>query len=140
MSDFDLGGGDLGDLGGGDLGDLEDFEAEGEEDVVGEPLVMVITEGDDLVCEECEELDGMVFPESQCPVPLHGNCRCIVEPVVIDADNGPDLYGSVMQAWMDVGFSYGGLLGQTLFGLAAGILFWLPAAISYGISESLKGE
>ena len=45
MSDFDFGEGDLGDL-----------EVEGKEDVVGEPLVMVVTEGDDLVCELCEEL------------------------------------------------------------------------------------
>lgn len=53
---------------------------------------MWICEGDDLVCDECAELDQeiMLGEEADAIYPLHPNCRCVLEPVMEDDDDGED--------------------------------------------------
>lgn len=44
--------------------------------------LMWITEMDELVCADCEELEGIVFDLENVPAcPLHPNCRCHLIPV-----------------------------------------------------------
>lgn len=51
-----------------------------------------ICEGDDLVCDECAELDSQVFSgeEADAIYPIHANCRCVLEPVMEEDDDGAD--------------------------------------------------
>lgn len=53
---------------------------------------MWICEGDDLVCDDCAELDQTVMlgEEADAIYPLHPNCRCVLEPVMEDDDDGED--------------------------------------------------
>jgi hypothetical protein len=53
---------------------------------------MWICEGDDLVCDECAELDQtiMLGEEADAIYPVHPNCRCVLEPVMEDDDDGED--------------------------------------------------
>lgn len=44
--------------------------------------VMWQTEEDNKVCEECEELNGMVFPRDNVPPKPHYGCRCYLIPEV----------------------------------------------------------
>lgn len=50
------------------------------------------TAGDELVCPECEEMEGKDFDidEASGMIPLHPNCRCAFIPVVLDP-NGLEL-------------------------------------------------
>ena len=45
------------------------------------------TAGDDVVCPECEELEGKIYSieESRGVIPVHPNCRCAWIPVVAEA-------------------------------------------------------
>lgn len=47
----------------------------------GVEYVRWVTEGDDRVCSECEELDGKVFPIDEVPPRFHSGCRCELEYV-----------------------------------------------------------
>ena len=55
-------------------------------------LYIWICEGDDLVCEDCEEYDGVLITGAQADeiFPLHPNCRCVLEPLMEDDDDGED--------------------------------------------------
>jgi SPP1 gp7 family putative phage head morphogenesis protein len=62
--------------------------------------MMWLTSQDDVVCDQCEPLDGTIWPVggaalsidhglgedvetgAQPPMPYHGNCRCVWEPVI----------------------------------------------------------
>lgn len=36
---------------------------------------------DDRICEDCEEMDGTIYPIDEAPeLPLHPNCRCVLVP------------------------------------------------------------
>lgn len=58
----------------------------------GLQLYLWICEGDDLVCEDCEEYDNTVITaaEADAIYPLHPNCRCVLEPLMEDDDDGED--------------------------------------------------
>lgn len=49
--------------------------------------VEFVTAGDDLVCPECEALEGRIFTvdEARGIIPVHPNCRCAWLPVIPDA-------------------------------------------------------
>ena len=47
----------------------------------GVKRVMWITEGDNKVCDECDERDGEVYPIDDIPPKPHVNCRCRLVPV-----------------------------------------------------------
>lgn len=53
---------------------------------------MWICEGDDLVCDDCAELDQTVMlgEEADAIYPIHPNCRCVLEPVMEADDDGED--------------------------------------------------
>lgn len=44
--------------------------------------VIWISQQDDRVCEECDALNGQIFPIDNVPPPQHINCRCILRPVI----------------------------------------------------------
>lgn len=44
--------------------------------------VIWISQQDDRVCEECNALNGQIFPIDNVPPPQHINCRCILRPVI----------------------------------------------------------
>lgn len=38
---------------------------------------------DDRICEDCEEMDGTIYPIDEAPeLPLHPCCRCVLTPVI----------------------------------------------------------
>ena len=43
--------------------------------------VVWVSEHDERVCEECEGMDGTIYPIDAIPEKPHYNCRCTVEPV-----------------------------------------------------------
>ena len=48
---------------------------------MGVRYVMWVTEHDDRVCRDCEDLDGKIFPIDEAPVmPAHWHCRCVYIP------------------------------------------------------------
>ena len=53
---------------------------------------MWLCEADDLVCDECAELDETILTgeEADAIYPIHPNCRCVLEPVMEDDDDGED--------------------------------------------------
>lgn len=51
--------------------------------------VMWITEGDNKVCEECDALNGQIFPIGAIPPRPHINCRCEIR-VVKGSENNDD--------------------------------------------------
>lgn len=44
--------------------------------------VVWITQEDNRVCEDCDDLNGQIFPIDNVPPPQHINCRCFVMPVL----------------------------------------------------------
>ena len=44
--------------------------------------VVWITQEDERVCEDCDDLNGQIFPIDNVPPPQHINCRCFVRPVL----------------------------------------------------------
>lgn len=44
-------------------------------------LVRWVSQKDERVCEDCEELDDRVFPIDEVPPPPHWGCRCHLVPV-----------------------------------------------------------
>lgn len=66
------------------------------------------SEGDDLTCEPCFDLDGMLWDEEvfgDIPIPVHPNCRCWIE----EAPENP--FDEMADAIADNGFSsLGGML------------------------------
>ena len=47
----------------------------------GVQRVRWVTQRDEKVCEECEHLDGLIFPIGRVPPDPHPGCRCYVVPV-----------------------------------------------------------
>lgn len=131
----------------------EDFnlDADGDGDVDDEDVkkmfdpesieVMIVTEGDDLVCEECAEWDGEVLTIGEVLeiFPIHPNCRCTIEYADEDDEEKLQWYEDIMSSWGGGGYNMGGLFGQALGMLAAGALLFVPALYSYGIKDSLSG-
>lgn len=54
---------------------LEAFKA------AGIKRVKWVTQKDERVCEECDDLDEQVFPIDEVPPPQHPHCRCIIVPI-----------------------------------------------------------
>jgi len=48
---------------------------------MGIKKVRWVTQGDEKVCEICEDLDGNVYRIDKVPPPQHYRCRCELEPV-----------------------------------------------------------
>lgn len=153
--DIVLGGGD----GFGEGGFEGDFDGDGDFDGEDEDIakkmfdpdlieVMIITEGDDLVCEDCMEWDGVIvtLTEAFDILPIHPNCRCTIEYADDEDDEAKlEWYENIMKEWGNIGFKYGskygffgGLVGQAASMIAAGVLFFPLALYSYGIQESLR--
>jgi len=44
--------------------------------------VMWVSQRDDRVCRDCDDLDGEIFQIDQIPPPQHPHCRCHVVPVL----------------------------------------------------------
>lgn len=44
--------------------------------------VVWITQEDNRVCEDCDDLNGQIFQIDNVPPPQHINCRCFVRPVL----------------------------------------------------------
>lgn len=63
-------------------GALNSYEEMGIEGV--EVEAEFATAGDDVVCPECEELEGKVYSieEARGVIPVHPNCRCAWIPMV----------------------------------------------------------
>lgn len=55
---------------------LEAFRAAGVE------YVRWVTQKDERVCTECDELDERIFPIDSAPPPQHIHCRCVLVPVI----------------------------------------------------------
>lgn len=57
-----------------------------------EVFLLWICEADDLVCDECAEYDQQVITEKEAEAiyPIHPNCRCVLEPIEEDDDDGED--------------------------------------------------
>jgi len=57
-----------------------------------EVFYLWICEADDLVCDECAEYDQQVITEKEADAiyPIHPNCRCVLEPIEEDDDDGED--------------------------------------------------
>lgn len=50
---------------------------------MGVAQVEVLIEDDEVICDECKELDGKIFELDKAPtLPIHPNCRCCYIPVV----------------------------------------------------------
>jgi SPP1 gp7 family putative phage head morphogenesis protein len=47
-----------------------------------------VSEHDNRVCEECKERDGKVYPINAIPVKPHYRCRCWIEPLKENGNNG----------------------------------------------------
>ena len=41
-----------------------------------------VTQKDERVCEDCEDLDGQTFPVDEIPPKPHLGCRCLILPVI----------------------------------------------------------
>jgi hypothetical protein len=136
----------------GDFDFEGDFDGDGDFDGADEDIakkmfdpdlieVMIVTEGDDLVCEDCMEWDGVIvtLAEAFDILPIHPNCRCTIEYADDEDDEAKlEWYENVMKAWGYVGYSYGGMIGEAIGMIAAGVLFFPLALYSYGIKESLN--
>lgn len=48
----------------------------------GVEQVVWVTQADERVCEECEDLNGQIFDIDAVPPPPHWNCRCELHPVI----------------------------------------------------------
>lgn len=44
--------------------------------------VMWVSQRDNRVCSDCDDLDGEIFPIDEVPPPQHPHCRCQVVPVL----------------------------------------------------------
>ena len=44
--------------------------------------VMWVTQKDNRVCTDCDDLDGQTFQIDQVPPPQHIHCRCYIKPVI----------------------------------------------------------
>lgn len=44
--------------------------------------VMWVTQKDNRVCTDCDDLDGQIFQIDQVPPPQHIHCRCYIKPVI----------------------------------------------------------
>ena len=47
-----------------------------------------ITQGDEKVCKECRERNGVLYPINHIPAKPHYRCRCWIEPVLEKDNNG----------------------------------------------------
>lgn len=61
--------------------DLEDYVRRAAYERAGVKWVKWVTQQDERVCEDCDPLDGKVFPIDQVPPKQHPRCRCYIVPV-----------------------------------------------------------
>lgn len=93
IADMIAGGGNSGSGVGGDFDGDGDFDEDDLDDAESEEmLVMIVSAGDDSVCEECWEWDGEIvsLEEALDILPIHPNCRC----TIINPETGKELEGA----------------------------------------------
>lgn len=56
-----------------------------------EEMLQFTTAGDNDVCPDCEDMEGMVFSidEAEGVIPVHPNCRCAWVPIMVGRDASP---------------------------------------------------
>ena len=52
----------------------------------GIEYVRWVTQKDERVCHDCDDLDEEIFPIADAPAPLHPRCRCELHPVLQDEE------------------------------------------------------
>lgn len=138
--DFDFGfdfGFDFDGDGDFDAGDEEEAEEKFDPEEIE---VMIVTEGDDLVCLECEEWDGVIVTLGEAfeILPIHPNCRCTIEYADDDDEAKLKWFEDALNALGNAGYAAHGFLGQAASMLVGGIILFPFALFTYGIKDSLS--